>query len=666
MLCRENIFTFHQNKCQTEGTIIVESATAMEYEEYKYAQTVFFRQEKFEENAFCGLDQAMSGRLSEGIDGFWSMFKVHPKFFHLQCQWYRSKTKTVCDDINIFPSLESPEYCSIHALASLAGTRQDINTKLFSNIGGRPALLEKPKDTHNSVSQKINDSLKGIKRIYDEDENVNNKPPIYREGLKSHSIRSLSINMLNNNPNIKQEWREMRTQHTNQEKRSHIKSVKNAYIKFNYTTDAPCGKCLANHRSLFYESKCPYINAVPLNDQNNFNTFTTQLFESISFLDISVRYLFSCILITWFNYNAEKYPNSSLVKRMISCAEKISGFSLVHLSTVLKHYLEEQHYFSLPMTVLSHAQSGAIIADTLTSTSSAIQLVQHDMSEMKSSTMSQASFNQTQTLFNHSVSSKLDRIESLQVDIVTQLKNMSTGTTSSHTKKRKLTQSGMSLFYSNSAQQTHTQQTAVNTQQTTVNTQQTAVNNEQIISETTFSIVDPNTTSNSNDHSTAIHQNNFNITDIKSLLFLWYTTPLFKFPLNNLTTNERSTLHKCSKIITYMKCFIPATCDLFSNQIASTDNDYNQWLDNLHILCNNIQESVMKFIDTKHFEKHGTNLNPIIKYKARFDSTYKLLESISKTELPNNSAVSDVIFTQATSLHPYYSNINQWETKKKA
>ena len=168
--------------------------------------------------------------------------------------------------------------------------------------------------------------MKGIKRIYDEDKNVNNKPPIYREGLKSHSIRSLSINMLNNNPNIKQEWREMRTQHTNQEKRSHIKSVKNAYIKFNYTTDAPCGKCLANHRSLFYESKCPYINAVPLNDQNNFNTFTTQLFESISFLDISVRYLFSCILITWFNYNVEKYPNSSLVKRMISCAEKISGF----------------------------------------------------------------------------------------------------------------------------------------------------------------------------------------------------------------------------------------------------------------------------------------------------------------------------------------------------
>ena len=187
------------------------------------------------------------------------------------------------------------------------------------------------------------------------------------------------------------------------------------------------------------------------------------------------------------------------------------------------------------------------------------------------------------------------------------------------------------------------------------------------ISETTFSMDDQNTTTyNNNEHSKAIHQQKFKITDIKSVLFLWYTTPLFKFPLANLTTDEKSLLHKCSKVVTYMKCFIPSTCDLFSQQVSSTDDDYNQWLDNLHILCNNTQELVMSFIDTKHFEKYGTNLNPLVKHKARFDATYKLLETISKLEFPNNVALSDVIFTPATSLHPYYSNINQWETKKKS
>ena len=654
MLCRDNIFDLHKQKCTIEGTPLVEGALAMEYEEYKYTQTVFFRQEKFEEAAFCGLDQAMTGRLSEGIDGFWSMFKVHPSLFHLQCTWYRGKTKTVCDDINIFPSLESPEYCSIHALASLAGMRQDINEKVFCNIGGRPLLLEKKKDTHNSVSHKINESLKGIKQVYDEDSNVINKPAMYRAGLTSHSIRHTGINMLNRSSHIKEEWREMRTQHTNLEKRSHVKSVKNAYIKFNYVTDAPCGKCLANHKSLFYESKCPYINAVPLTDQNSFHMFTIEFFVSISFVDISVRYLFSCILITWFNYNVEKYPNSSLVKRMISVAEKIPGFTLVKISTVLKHYFEEQHYFNLPMTVLSHEQSGAIIADTLTTTSSALQHLQHDMREIKSSHMSQASFTQSQASFNQCVLSKLDRLESHQVDIITEIKNISSSTYS-HTaknKKRKLTQSGMSLFYSSSAQQTQTL---------------AAVSEQCTISETTFSMDDQNTTTyNNNEHSKAIHQQKFKITDIKSVLFLWYTTPLFKFPLANLTTDEKSLLHKCSKVVTYMKCFIPSTCDLFSQQVSSTDDDYNQWLDNLHILCNNTQELVMSFIDTKHFEKYGTNLNPLVKHKARFDATYKILETISKLEFPNNVALSDVIFTPATSLHPYYSSINQWETKKKS
>ena len=140
---------------------------------------------------------------------------------------------------------------------------------------------------------------------------------------------------------------------------------------------------------------------------------------------------------------------------------------------------------------------------------------------------------------------------------------------------------------------------------------------------------------------------------------------MHKYPLEDLTIDEKSTLHKCSKVITYMKIFIPSDCTIFSNPITTTN--YNEWLNDLNNLCHDTAELVMKFLDDNCFEKNGTNLNPIIKHKARFEATYKMLESIPKNEFPYPEMfVSDTIFTQETSLHPYYANIHQWATNKKS
>ena len=100
LIRRTNLLDIYQKKCAQEGTPLVESATAIEYDEYKYTQKSFFTRQKYEEYAYCGLDLAMVGRVSEGIDVYWNMFKVHSTFYHLQTTWYRGKSKTICTSIH--------------------------------------------------------------------------------------------------------------------------------------------------------------------------------------------------------------------------------------------------------------------------------------------------------------------------------------------------------------------------------------------------------------------------------------------------------------------------------------------------------------------------------------------------------------------------------------
>lgn len=606
-----------------EGTSMVESAICMEYEEYKYILTNLFIHGKYEEAAFCGLDQAMAGRISEAANVLWSSFKVHPTLFHLQSKWYRGKTKIICDDVNIFPSLESAEYCSIHTLAALAAMRPHFDQKVFVNLGAQPSVSSK---SNFSVSQKMNDILRAMKSAYDEDSNYFNKTVIFRAGLTTHSIRHMCVNMLHRNIHIKDEWREARAQHANKENKSQIKSTKNAYIKFDYCTDAPCGKCLANHKNVLHESKCPYMNILPIPDQAVFHMLTLELLTSISFVDISVRYLFSCILITWFNDNIKKYGDeSSLVTRIKNIADRISGCNIAEWSSLFKNYLHEQNYVQMPITALTKGESGAVVLDTLSATSAALKILQYDMSQLKNFQLEQAAM-------NHCLATKVDQSKE---EVLSEIKNLANAYTLSHQNKRRRTvQTSISSFY----------------------------NNHNNITNDIALLDESNDLPNSNDNKPSA----FKLEDLKSAMFQWYTKQLFKLPSTDLTFDEKSQLHKCSKIITYMKMFIPPDCTLFTKAMSAADPSYNQWLDDLRILCNQTQELVMAFVDRQYFQKGGSYLSGNRKQKARFDATFKLLESIPKNEFPTIiNVVRDEIFTPATSLHPCYANIVQWEKRNK-
>lgn len=153
-------------------------------------------------------------------------------------------------------------------------------------------------------------------------------------------------------------------------------------------------------------------------------------------------------------------------------------------------------------------------------------------------------------------------------------------------KKQKISkQSSITLFVNNS-----NQNNVVNTSDpnTTVNHQNATVAGE--------------SNSNSIPNNNNLPKNQF--IDLKSAMFQWYEKNLFKIPFNQLTTDEKSTLHKCSKIITYMKLFIPSDCKLFSIVINVADhNNYNNWIQELHSLCHNTEVQVMTFLNNNHYKK---------------------------------------------------------------
>ena len=53
LIRRTNLLDIYQKRCAQEGTPLVESATAIEYDEYKYTQKSFFTRQKYEEKQVC-------------------------------------------------------------------------------------------------------------------------------------------------------------------------------------------------------------------------------------------------------------------------------------------------------------------------------------------------------------------------------------------------------------------------------------------------------------------------------------------------------------------------------------------------------------------------------------------------------------------------------------
>ena len=112
---------------------------------------------------------------------------VHPEFYNLQSRWFRGKTKTAEDVLNIFPCLDGFEWCAIHSLATLAALRTNIDLCIFPNLGTSKASSSTKAATS---CQKVNQTLKEFEKTYANDTS-SDKPLIYQSNLTSHSIDHL-------------------------------------------------------------------------------------------------------------------------------------------------------------------------------------------------------------------------------------------------------------------------------------------------------------------------------------------------------------------------------------------------------------------------------------------------------------------------------------------
>ena len=251
----------------------------------------------------------------------------------------RGKTLTFVDNVNIMPSLGSYVWCSLHALATWAAMTNCIGNKMFPKFA---AVTNKKSDSGQKI---FNRTLKDVANFHSTDDDVT-KPDNYSQGLTSHSVRSLGKALLmTQHKEICKEARDYRIAHNNLETVSKMKETHSAYFEMSYDMDAACGRALAgNEQGINHNTDSPYIYWLPITERVAFEQFTLQMFSSISTTDIHIRYLFSCILIIWFNECTLNEPDCGLTKKMINLNENIECCNLESWSTLLKQRFDFCYY----------------------------------------------------------------------------------------------------------------------------------------------------------------------------------------------------------------------------------------------------------------------------------------------------------------------------------
>jgi len=108
------------------------------------------------------------------------------------------------------------------------------------------------------------------------------------------------------------------------------------------------------------------------------------------------------------------------------------------------------------------------------------------------------------------------------------------------------------------------------------------------------------------------------IATLQSLFFTWYKDDLFNIKCNN--RDEKATLKKLSKIIIYLKLFMPQERFPLLNARPSVEStDFTTWVDSLRQCSIEVQKNTMQFLKQHHAIKDiqkGTLWNAFKKFEA--------------------------------------------------
>ena len=139
----------------------------------------------------------------------------------------------------------------------------------------------------------------------------------------------------------------------------------------------------------------------------------------------------------------------------------------------------------------------------------------------------------------------------------------------------------------------------------------------------------------------------------QSLFYAWFKDDqISTFQLSD--RQEKCVMKKISKMIIYLKLFLPATCTLLCSRPDRIDA-YQEWLVELRRTSSAVQESTMKFLAgaCQQIDPASKPLSRCIMNRGAIWATEKLLDKIPMRLFPR-CQVQDLI--TKTSTHIYNSN----------
>jgi len=510
------------------------------------------------------------------------------------------------DNISLIIHKNKWNICVLHALATHAALMISPSDTVF------PSFF---RQSHSGSI--INQELKLIENKFLLDEDIN-KPKKYKTGLLTHSIRSGATNVMNEIHELKSEWVDIRCGRTS---KNLVKNTKSAYIKSEWSTDYPCGLVLSGWDNIKAVGKCPNKSSIPIIDHKLFSQFIFNIFSGIiSQVSENICNMLGCVLLKWHITIENEFPYHPIVTKVNKILNKDK---ILQWNRCVEETFKVDNQMFLPLSEI-HEET---FASAINIQNTYLLKNQQSLNYISSQLNTQEKFNSAVTNTFYITNEKIDELN-LKIDNLICSLN-----TNNNNISKNINNNNNNIFKKHQ----HMQQQTITSTQQPVQSTSSHINSIVKISEKSNAV---------------INNSILQFKDLQSVFYTWYKNDLFKYEpcINN--SDEKSKFRKLSKVIIYMKLFLPLDCKLLSvkNSVEESSIIYTKWMSDLQSTSKALQESVMKFIKISNI-KNNKKLSDIVYNKANLWSAFKMLESIPVSDFPINENVIDNITIPSTYIY---------------
>ena len=122
---------------------------------------------------------------------------------------------------------------------------------------------------------------------------------------------------------------------------------------------------------------------------------------------------------------------------------------------------------------------------------------------------------------------------------------------------------------------------------------------------------------------------NFSVKNLKSLFFCWFAKDLFIKVNESFTTDEKSVVKKMSKMVIYMRYFIPLNYNELLQSKPTESIELKKWSEELLLCAAEVQVHFMNFLNI-----YNPTMKPSAKIKASIWTAEKIADRIPMRDYP--------------------------------